>query len=349
MNKEKLKTYAALIIVLFGGAAAVLLFFRYVFVWLLPFLSAWAIAFFMRPAAKFLSRRLHLPERLTRAALSVLLMLAVIGVGGVLVWQMIDVAWRFLSGIGESGAIGEFFNVIVNPGIGLLGGLEMPPELSEQLNSAFNSAVSAMLSGTAALITRWAGVIPRLFIAVVITVIATVYFAFGLERINASFKKLLPPSVFDALVRLKNGFITVGLKYIRSYSVIMLITFLLMLLGLLVLRVSGAPLIALAIALLDILPVIGVGTVLLPWSVFALVSGNITLGVGLAVLFLVNEIVRQLAEPKIIGKSLGVHPLLTLFLIYVGFGLFGFAGMIFFPLIAALVGLFVKNDPPKIE
>lgn len=349
MNKEKLKTYAALIIVAFGGSVAVLLFFRYVFTWLLPFLFAWAIAFFMRPFAKRLSALLHIPERALRVVLSLLLLFTVIGVGGVLIWQTVDAVWRFLSDVGESGAIHDFFYAIVNPSFGILGDVEIPPELAERLDSAFNSAVSAMLSSAAELLTRWVGVIPKLFVAIVITVIATVYFAFGLEKINACFKRLLPTAIFDSLVRVKNGFITVGLKYVRSYSVIMLITYALMLVGFLILRISHAPLLALIVAFLDLLPVVGVGTVLLPWSVFAFITGNAPLGIGLAVLFLVNEVVRQLAEPKIIGKNLGVHPLLTLFLIYVGFGLFGFVGMLILPIIAAVAGLLVKKNTPEVK
>ena len=349
MDKEKLKTYAALFIVVFGGVTAVLLFFRYVFVWLLPFLVAWGTAFLVRPIAKRLSRVLRTPERLLRVVLSILLLFTLIGVGGVLVWQLAAAVWRFISDVGNTGAIHDFFYAIINPSFGILGGIEIPPELSAQLDGAFNSAVSEVLSSAAELLTKWAAVIPKMFVAIVITVIATVYFAFELEKINSCIKRLLPPPAFNALVRVKNSFITVGVKYIRSYSIVMLITFALMLVGFFILRVPHAPLIALLVALLDLLPVIGVGTVLLPWSIFAFITGESTLGIGLAVLFLVNEIVRQFAEPKIIGKNLGVHPLLTLLLLYAGFGLFGFAGMLLLPLLAAVVGLFVKNDTTEVE
>ena len=349
MNKETVKTYAALVIILAGGAAALFLFFKYVFVWLLPFLFAWGVAFIVRRPARCIASRTRLPEKLLRVTLSILLLISVAAIGGVLVWQLIDAVWRFLSDLGESEAINNFFATVIDPGGGLLGGINMPPELAESLSGAFDSAVSTVLSSVGAAITRYAGMIPRIFVFSVITFISTVYFAYGLEGINSTVERILPKKAFAFLVRIKNGFISVGIKYIRSYTLIMLITFAIMLAGFLLLRVAHAPLVALFVALLDVLPVIGVGTLLLPWSVFSLVSGNTVLGVGLAILFVVNEAVRQFAEPKIVGKNIGVHPLLTLFLIYVGFGLFGFVGMLLFPIVAAVISLFVKNDTTKIK
>lgn len=349
MNKENLKTYAALAVVLCAGAFALFLFFKYVFVWLLPFLLAWAIAFAVRRPAKFISAHTPLPEKMLRAVLAVLLLVSVGAVGGVLVWQAIDAVWRFLSDLGESETIKDFFSAITDPGIGLLGGINMPPELSASIDSAFDSAISSVLSSVGSAITRYAGTVPRIFVFFVITFISSIYFSYGLEGINSAVKAILPSGAYKLLSRLKRGFITVGIKYIRSYALIMLITFVIMLVGFLLLGVAHAPLVAIAVAILDLLPVIGVGTLLLPWSIFSFITGNTALGIGLAVLFAVNEAVRQFAEPKIVGKNIGVHPLLTLFLIYVGFGLFGFFGMLFAPILAAVVLLFVKNDTTKVE
>ena len=117
-----------------------------------------------------------------------------------------------------------------------------------------------------------------------------------------------------------------------------------MLCGFLVLRVSQAPIIALIVAALDILPIIGVGTVLVPWSVFEIARGNVAVGVGLIILFLVNEVIRQFSEPKIVGKSLNIHPLLTLLLLYLGYSLFGISGLILIPVIIAVLGLVKKDE-----
>ena len=96
---------------------------------------------------------------------------------------------------------------------------------------------------------------------------------------------------------------------------------------------------------MDMLPVLGVGTVLVPWALVAFFQRNFYLGFGLTVLYLVMLILRQIAEPKLLGKSLGLHPLLTLFAGYAGFRLFGFFGMLAGPVVATLV----KNALPSIR
>ena len=135
------------------------------------------------------------------------------------------------------------------------------------------------------------------------------------------------------------------MKYLRSYLIIMGITFVIMLAGLLMLRINNAVLLAVIIAILDLLPIIGVGTVLVPWSIVELLLGNTGMGIGLIVLLVIHELVRQFAEPKIIGKNLGVHPLVSLLLLYVGYSVLGFVGILFVPLIAVVLNIFfVKND-----
>ena len=94
---------------------------------------------------------------------------------------------------------------------------------------------------------------------------------------------------------------------------------------------------AFVIAFADLLPVLGVGTVLVPWGLVAILQKNYYLGFGLLILYLVISLIRQFTEPRLIGKSLGLHPLLALFASYAGFLLFGFWGMLLAPLAAIVV------------
>ena len=96
-------------------------------------------------------------------------------------------------------------------------------------------------------------------------------------------------------------------------------------------------------ALLDALPLIGVGTLLVPWSIYQFIFGDVRVGVGLLVLFGVHEILRQITEPKIIGKSLGIHPVLSLILLYVGYSIFGFFGLLLIPIAAVVVNTIKSN------
>ena len=133
----------------------------------------------------------------------------------------------------------------------------------------------------------------------------------------------------------------------HSYLLLMLLTFAMMLAGLLILGVRYALVIALVIAAVDILPVLGIGIILLPWGFLEIILGNAGLGIGLLVLFALATVVRQIAEPKIVGKGLGIHPLLSLFLIYAGYSLFGFFGMVLLPMVGAVLISGEKAIPPR--
>ena len=112
---------------------------------------------------------------------------------------------------------------------------------------------------------------------------------------------------------------------------------LILFLGFLILRVNSALLLALLIAFLDFLPFFGTGTALIPWAVVKLSGGDYKYAFGLVLIYLISQLVRQLIQPKIVGDSMGVNPLLTLVFMYIGFKLQGIAGMI----LAVPIGLII--------
>ncbi len=342
MNKEKLTYYAALIFCILGGGVLFFIFMKYILGALLPFLIAWGVAFAVRRPAIWICKKTGLPCRITRVTLATLGIILVVALGFLMIWQIAALIWEFLGGL-DGGSLGTFIDKITSLRFGIFGDI-IPEELREQIASAFKGAVGSLLTSVAEGLTRFAASVPRALIFVIISVIATIYFSLDLENINLGIKKLLPERVFELSVKVKDGFLSVGVKYLKAYSLIMLITFFLMLIGLSVLRVRGAAPIALIIAVLDILPVLGVGTVLVPWSIFSFFSGNTFMGIGLLILLLVNEITRQILEPKIIGKNLNIHPLLTLILLYSGYALFGFAGLILLPLAAVIINILIVKD-----
>ena len=117
----------------------------------------------------------------------------------------------------------------------------------------------------------------------------------------------------------------------------MTLTFAEIFIGLSILKVKYAFLIALGVAVIDILPVFGTGIVLIPWAICAWLLQDMRLGLGLVVLYGVVTIVRQIAEPHVIGTSIGLHPAAALFSSYVGLKLFGFLGMILGPAAAFVI------------
>ena len=139
----------------------------------------------------------------------------------------------------------------------------------------------------------------------------------------------------------------------RAYGLIMFITFCENFLGLTILNLIGVAdnsyvfVISIGIAVFDILPVAGSGGILIPWALVSLVTGNIGQCIGLLILYAVITVIRQYIEPKIVGNSLGVHPLVTLAGLYFGLKLFGFMGMFIVPICVMTLKAF--NDAGRIH
>lgn len=173
--------------------------------------------------------------------------------------------------------------------------------------------------------------IPGFVIKLVITVVATFFFVGDYDGIISFFKKLLSPKQL-ALVEKGQSYVkNVLFIYIRSYSFLFLLTFTELCAGMFLLGMPYPALLALCIAIFDILPVLGTGGVLLPWAAILFFIEEHGLAIGILVLYLVILVVRNMVEPRIVGKQIGLHPLATLAALFLGLKLFGLVGLVAFP------------------
>ena len=135
-----------------------------------------------------------------------------------------------------------------------------------------------------------------------------------------------------------------GKTLCRAYGLLFLVTFLISLVGLSLLRVGFPLLAALGIAAVDLLPVLGTGAVLIPWSLLSLATGKRLLALCLALLWLLLTAVRQVLEPRLVGTHLGLSPITALFSMYAGLHLLGAAGILFGPLAASALTALLRGD-----
>lgn len=182
--------------------------------------------------------------------------------------------------------------------------------------------------------------IPEFVVKLVVTVVSTFFMAVDFEKIISFVRKWISAgreeSVEKTVIYAKN----VIFIYLKSYSFLCMLTFAELLVGFWILRVPYAGLIALSIAVFDILPVLGTGGILLPWSALLCLLGDFPLAFGILVLYIVITIIRNTLEPKIVGKQIGLHPLATLILMFIGLNILGIAGMIILPVgLSVLVNL----------
>ena len=189
--------------------------------------------------------------------------------------------------------------------------------------------------------------LPNILLVSLVTIIACFYFALDLDIVNDKIKEFLPNKIVNILSSFKRRFVSGFKKYLKAYLLIFYITFAELFVGFLILGVNYPFVLAFLISIIDFLPVFGTGVVLLPWGIVLLLMKNYFLGICILLLLIIMTVVRQVIEPKIVGKSLGVHPILSLVTLYVGFQLFGIVGMIFLPIVTII--FLSKPDTEKQE
>ena len=174
--------------------------------------------------------------------------------------------------------------------------------------------------------------IPGLLIKIIITVVSSFYIALDYSNVLRVLKRLIPVGQRDFVVQAVGYARTAVLAYIKSYSIMFCLTFLELWIGLLILKVPYTAGLAFGIAVFDLMPILGVGGILLPWGFVALVMGKLPMGIGVIVLYLIIAAVRNAVEPRIVGKHIGLHPLATLAAMVVGLKLAGLVGMLLLPI-----------------
>lgn len=206
------------------------------------------------------------------------------------------------------------------------------------------SAIVTPLSG----VISTASKIPGILIAIIVFFIATFFITVDYDRIVLFLKRQLPEGRRDALSKTKALALSTLGKMAKAYFLIICITFTEILIGLSALDLFGVfsgrykVVISMCIAIVDIFPILGSGTILIPWGIISLLTGNYGLGIGLLVMYIIITILRQYIEPKLVAGQLGLPPAATLIAMYLGLKIFGVLGIFLLPL--TLTILKVLND-----
>lgn len=300
----------------------------------MPFIIGWFLASLANPLVRFFEEKI----KIKRKASSVLVIVSVIAgiclliyaIGNRLVKELIglmqvmpdmwqDIKMEFV------GVSQKWSNVIDS----------LPREVVEKaegLGEAIGSEVSVIVGElsvpTADALGNLAQNIPGAVIAVIMCLLSAYFFVAEKDYVTNFLKKVFPASWMKKCLLLKQTTIDVIVGYLKAQFKIEIWVYLLVAAGLMLLRVRYGYLIAIPIALLDILPVFGTGTILIPWTIFKLLTGDYMYALGLLIIWGVGQLLRQIIQPKMIGDSMGMAPIPTLVLLYVGYKLAGVVGMI---------------------
>lgn len=338
--------------VLYFAIAAAMLYcgVKYALVWIMPFIIGFVVALLLRPIILFLSAKCRIPNKVA-AIILILLFYAVFGL--LLTLVGIKLVLILKTGVASLPDIyKQYIEPLINVSLEKIKDLtarldpNMQQSIQNMTSSFTESAGSLVSSGSSAAIRALSTTVtslPGFLLAILLAIISSVFFSMDYGVITRYISNMLPEKVRNFVLQLKKLGGEIGLKYVKSYAILVSVTFIELSVGLLILGVENAVAIAALIAMIDLLPVLGTGGIVIPWILIELIKGNLPFATGLAIVYIVITIVRNILEPKIVGGQIGIHPLAMLVSMYVGLQIFGFIGIFVLPILLVVVKGYYDN------
>ena len=306
-----------------------------------PFVVGLVIAWMAGPPVKFFEEKMKIKRRAGSAfviiAVIALIVLAIYGLGSILVKEGVGFAQSFpemwedvqkdLDEIAE-----RMKNVY----------LSLPEAVRDRLDGSLtaleNSAgdfLGKISNPTLTAVGNFAKYLPTLLIGVIMALLSAYFFVADRKNVNDWCTKHVPKVIQDRYELIRQSLVRAVGGYVKAQLKIEIWVYFVLVIGLWILKVRYVLLIAVGIAFLDFLPVFGTGTVMVPWAIIKIMGGDLKMGIGILITWGLGQLLRQIIQPKIVGDSIGLSPLPTLFLLYLGYQFGGVFGMI----VAIPVGL----------
>lgn len=316
-----------------------------VIVFFMPFVIGWIISLIANPLVRLLERKLKLVRKHGSMITIIGVLAAVILIGYFAGAKLVSEAVNLIENIPQMYENSkEDFEEISNNLQVFYDRLPADVQTSiskitEELSGYIGGAVQAIGEPTFEAAGNFAKNVPGTLIGIIMCIISAYFFTADRDNIIEIMRKVVPEGVWkrcsDVVSDLKH---VVG-GYFKAQFKIMIVVYIILIVGLLILKVDYVLLVGLLIAFLDALPFFGTGTVLGPWAILKILSGDYAMAVGLIILYLVTQLVRQLIQPKIVGDSIGMNPLAALFFMFLGYKFSSIIGMI----VAVPIGMILIN------
>ncbi|MDY5987769.1 sporulation integral membrane protein YtvI [Sporofaciens sp. SGI.106] len=343
-NRPYWKVLVSLVFSLIGTILFIYLGIR-ALIYFMPFVIGWFLAFIASPLVTWLEQRLKIVKKLGSAITIILVLCACVGV----IYFAVSRVWAEIAsliqnfpemyedleaGFMEIGIKGE--QLFARLPQGVQNGWQA---MMQNLDQTMGKLIGEMSEPTMEVAGSVAKRIPSIFVATIVTFVSAYFFIAQREEIIIWAKKISPKPIVSRMTMVMDNLKYAVGGYFKAQFKIMAVVFLMLLAGFSLIGVHFSILLALGIAFLDFLPFFGTGTALIPWAVYKFLVGNYRMAIALLILYAVTQVVRQLIQPKLVGDSMGMNPLLTLVLLYIGYKLGSVLGMIF----AVPIGMIVVN------
>ena len=320
---------------------------KYALPYFAPFILAYVTAASVQPVIRKLTAKCKVKQKIIGIISVILVWILLAVIAGIIIYIILRQTQGFLNNT-------DTLTRLISNVSDLLSKLAdkvyswVPNVSSEIFNKAIsnisNSIISfatSLASTTVSFITNIFKATPSVIIFILVSFLASVFISADFDKIHRFVYTYIPVKYRAKCNTVKNFFIGTAFKLLKAYLLIMLITFGELIIGLSVIGVKYVFLLSVLIAIFDILPYVGSGTVLFPWAVIELFSQNYAKGIGILILAVIITVARNFLEPKLIGKETNTPPLLILISVYIGGKLLGIVGILFFPItIIILVKLY---------
>lgn len=311
----------------------------------MPFVIGWVIAMIANPLVRFLERRVKLVRRHSSIVIVAAALALVVGLLYLLVSRTFILLRQFILDLpglyaGIEGDVARSMEQLDHLFDFMPDSIQQSwAQFGNNLGSYMGTVVEKIASPTVEAAGTVAKSLPAMLVYTVVTILSAYFFIVDRDRILAAIKAHMPQWAGHYGLYLKGEVRHLIGGYFMAQFKIMGVVWLILTVGFIVLGVGYGPLWAFLIAFLDFLPVFGTGTALLPWGLIKLLGGEYAFAAGLLLIYVLTQVTRQIVQPKLVGDSMGLPPLLTLFLLYLGFKADGIAGMI----LAVPIGLLFVN------
>lgn len=322
-----------------------------------PFIIAFMLASLMEPVIKIMVDRLRLPRSLA-SFIGLILVLTLLGYIISLIVSKSIRELKEVSTILPQYLWEAYRNItnLISEGNSFL--ITLPPEVTENIGGIMSSLISSLTNTLNSFAKSLSGFVistaislPGALVFILTTILSTYFLSSGRHEITAYLRGILPLNWYNKMFIIKDEFFNSAFKLIKAYLVIMAITFTELLIGFSIIQLKYAFILAVIIAIIDILPVLGTGGVVIPWALYSFLTKDTRMGLYLIIIYLIILIVRQIVEPKIIGHHIGTHPLVTLVAMYLGLKFIGAAGLILGPItvliLKSILSEILKGRPVK--
>ena len=318
----------------------VIIISRFLLFRMFPFILSIIVAALSQKPAAFLSQKTGVKKSFCAVVLSAVIYLGLCAGIIFLIYRLIVSSSGLIDFLPQ---ILTTFSSIINKAEELIAEY-IPSDIDFSLSGLFQNVLESLTKFLTEIIKKILTAMPSIFVSGIVALVAACYISKDYDGLSRFVKSLCGDKIYNRFLRIKTIFTNGVFKMLKGYFILMVITFFELWIGFLILKINNAYFWAFLIALIDLLPILGTGIILVPWAIYCAVAGNISVSVGLAVLYIIMVLVRNFCEPKIVSRQIGINPLFILFSMYLGLKLFGGAGIILLPIILMVTVQYYKQE-----